>query len=111
VGPQLDGAGNRGLERLCEDILDPNREVDPAFHIRILTLKNGTVQAGLQRRVEGETIILADATARETSIARADVAKEEVMPMSLMPAAFGEVIPEADFKDLMAWLLALQKGK
>src|SRR5262249_54137899 len=28
VGPQLDGIGNRGLERLIEDVLDPNRNVD-----------------------------------------------------------------------------------
>ena len=31
VGPQLDGIGARGAERLLEDILDPNRAVDPAF--------------------------------------------------------------------------------
>ena len=31
VGPQLDGIGGRGLDRLLEDILDPNRNVDHAF--------------------------------------------------------------------------------
>jgi putative heme-binding domain-containing protein len=111
VGPQLDGAGNRGLERLCEDILDPNRDVDPAFHLRILTLKNGQVQAGMQRRIEGESIVMADATARESTIAKSDVAKEEIVPMSLMPAAFSESIPEADFRNLLAWLLGLKEGK
>src|SRR5581483_8462125 len=28
VGPQLDGIGNRGAERLLEDVLDPSRNVD-----------------------------------------------------------------------------------
>src|SRR5262249_19224719 len=31
VGPQLDGVGIRGLDRLLEDVLDPNRNVDQAF--------------------------------------------------------------------------------
>src|SRR5262249_24103592 len=31
IGPQLDGIGNRGLERVLEDVLDPNRNVDQAF--------------------------------------------------------------------------------
>src|SRR5207247_1797732 len=30
IGPQLDGIGTRGLERLLEDVLDPNRNVDRA---------------------------------------------------------------------------------
>lgn len=31
IGPQLDGIGIRGLDRLLEDVLDPNRNVDMAF--------------------------------------------------------------------------------
>ncbi|HEV3202937.1 MAG TPA: PVC-type heme-binding CxxCH protein, partial [Gemmataceae bacterium] len=31
IGPQLDGIGIRGFDRLLEDILDPNRNVDQAF--------------------------------------------------------------------------------
>ena len=33
VGPQLDGVGIRGLDRLLEDVLDPNRNVDQAFRV------------------------------------------------------------------------------
>ena len=36
IGPDLDGIGGRGLERLLEDVLDPNRNVDQAF--RALTV-------------------------------------------------------------------------
>jgi putative heme-binding domain-containing protein len=109
VGPQLEGAGNRGLERLCEDILDPNRDVDPAFHLRILTLKDGSVQSGLQRRTEGETLILADATGRESTLNSANIAKTETVPMSIMPPTFAETISEADFRNLLAWLLSLSQ--
>ena len=29
IGPQLDGVGARGLDRILEDVIDPNRNVDP----------------------------------------------------------------------------------
>jgi hypothetical protein len=46
VGPQLDGIGGRGPDRLLEDLLDPNRNVDRAFRMTMITLKNGTVASG-----------------------------------------------------------------
>ena len=50
VGPQLDGIGNRGLDRLLEDLLDPNRNVDVAFRTTTLRLIDGRVLSGLVRR-------------------------------------------------------------
>ena len=50
VGPQLDGVGIRGLDRLLEDVLDPNRNVDQAFRLTILNLKDGKVVRGLLLR-------------------------------------------------------------
>ena len=38
VGPQLDGIGSRGLDRLMEDVLDPNRNVDQTFRVTNLVL-------------------------------------------------------------------------
>ena len=43
VGPQLDGVAVRGPERLLEDILDPNRNVDEAFRTTVATLADGRV--------------------------------------------------------------------
>ena len=39
VGPQLDGVGLRGLDRVLEDTLDPNRNVDQAFRVTTLSLE------------------------------------------------------------------------
>ncbi|MGI8604063.1 MAG: PVC-type heme-binding CxxCH protein [Verrucomicrobiales bacterium] len=105
VGPQLDGIGNRGVERLCEDILDPNRALDPMFHLRILKMKDGSVVSGLQRREEGAVLVLADATGRETMVPKDQVAQNTESALSLMAPTFGISIPERDFYDLLAWLL------
>jgi putative heme-binding domain-containing protein len=106
VGPQLDGCGNRGLERLCEDILDPNRDIDPLFHLHLHTLKDGSLVTGLHRREEGATIVLADVTGKEISVPKTHITRSEETRLSLMPAAFGQVMPEADFYSLLAYLLS-----
>ena len=47
IGPQLDGVGIRGLERLLEDTLDPSRNVDQAFRTTTLVFNNGQLVNGL----------------------------------------------------------------
>ena len=106
IGPQLDGVGGRGLERLLEDVLDPNRNVDPAFHTTIVSLRDGDVQSGLFRREEGEAIVLANGAGQELSIPKKEIIERRASTTSLMPENFGEVIPPPDFNDLMAFLLA-----
>ncbi|EEF58230.1 DUF7133 domain-containing protein [Pedosphaera parvula] len=111
VGPQLDGVGGRGLERLMEDVLDPNRNVDPSFRYSTINLKDGEVISGLQRREEGEVIIFADATGKEVSVAKKDIQSRTESESSLMPDSFSEVIPVEDFNNLMAFLLAHGSSK
>jgi putative heme-binding domain-containing protein len=110
VGPQLDGVGNRGVERLCEDILDPHRAVDPNFRMHVVTKKDGGVLAGLVRRDEKDGLTLVDAAGQETTVARDQVAKDETAVLSLMPATFGASLTEAEFHALVAWL-ATQKAE
>jgi putative heme-binding domain-containing protein len=110
IGPQLDGIGVRGLDRLLEDVLDPNRNVDQTFRATSLTLKNGQSLTGLVLREEGEVIVLADAQGKEQRVSREQVAEREVSPLSPMPANWVDQIPEKEFHDLMAYLLA-QRGK
>lgn len=106
VGPQLTGIGVRGVERLCEDILDPNRNVDRAFRQTVITLKDGDGMSGLFRREEGDLWVFADATGKEFSLKKGDVADRKESDLSLMPENFGEAIPTAEFNQLLAFLLA-----
>jgi putative heme-binding domain-containing protein len=105
IGPQLDGIGARGPERLAEDILDPNRNVDAHFHLHTFTLKDGGTFAGFLKAEAGQVSILADPAGREHRISRRDVAKSTVTPVSLMPPAFGQMLDEAVFADLLGYLL------
>jgi putative heme-binding domain-containing protein len=111
IGPQLDGIGLRGLDRLLEDTLDPSRNVDEAFRLTTLNLKKGQSIPGLVLREEGAVVVLADNQGKEVRVAKKDIEQRTVSPLSPMPGNFAEVIPEAEFHDLMAYLLAQRAPK
>jgi putative heme-binding domain-containing protein len=106
VGPQLDGVGNRGLDRLLEDIIDPNRNVDLAFRSSTLSLKSGQILTGLVLREEGELLVLADNQGKEVRIPKSSIEERSTTQLSPMPANFVDQVPESDFYNLLAFLLA-----
>lgn len=106
IGPQLDGIGIRGLERLLEDTLDPSRNVDQAFRTTTLVLHNGQLVNGLLLRQDGTILVLADNTGKEVRVPAGDVQERLLAPLSPMPGNFAELIPETDFYHLIAYLLA-----
>ena len=106
IGPQLDGVGLRGAERLLEDVLDPNRNVDQAFRTTGLSLKDGRAVSGLLLREEGQILVLADSQGKDVRIPKADVEERSTSQLSPMPANWSEQIPEAEFSHLLAYLLA-----
>ncbi len=110
IAPQLDGIGVRGLERLLEDTLDPNRNVDQAFRARSITLTNEKTLTALMLRVEGEVLVVADLEGKEQRIPLKDIAVNRETQLSAMPANFADVVPEADFYHILAYLLD-QKAK
>jgi putative heme-binding domain-containing protein len=105
VGPQLDGIGLRGLDRLLEDVIDPNRNVDQAFRASTLALKNGQIVTGLVLREEGEVVIVADAMGKEVRVEKKTIDERAVSQMSPMPANVIDQLPEPDFYHLLAFLL------
>lgn len=111
TGPQLDGIGVRGVERLCEDILDPNRNVDAHFHLQTFTMKDGSVMAGFLKAELGQVNVLADAAGKEHRVSKQDITKTEVAPVSLMPPVFGQSLDEAKFVDLLGYLLSETAAK
>jgi putative heme-binding domain-containing protein len=105
VGPQLDGIGNRGLDRLLEDVLDPNRNVDVAFRTTTIRTADGRVLSGLVRRDEGQQLVLADAQGKEFTVPKSEIEEQQKTPLSLMPANVGEIVSADEFFDLAAYLV------
>lgn len=108
VGPQLDGIGSRGIDRLLEDVLDPNRNVDQAFRVTNVAQKNGQLVSGLLLKEEGEILVFADAQGKEVRVPKDEVEERTTSQLSPMPANLSDQISEPEFFDLIAYLLGQQ---
>lgn len=111
VGPQLDGVGARGTERIMEDIIDPNRNVDNAFRATLFEMNDGDVVSGLFRRDEGELIVCADTAGKEFSVPKKNVKTRTPSELSLMPENLADAMTPAEFNDLLAFLLTKTAAK
>ncbi|NIP93377.1 MAG: c-type cytochrome, partial [Akkermansiaceae bacterium] len=87
LGPQLDGIGKRGVSRLCEDILDPNRNVDAHFYLTTLKLVDGTNTAGFIRGESGAVLDLVDAAGRNPAPDRQKLRRFQGNERSLVHAS------------------------
>jgi putative heme-binding domain-containing protein len=105
IGPQLEGLKNRGAERLCEDLLDPNRAVDPNFRRHLFTMADGTATSGLIRRDEGQAVVIVDPEGREKTLVKSEIEEREETGLSLMPTGYDKLLTEDEFAHLLAWLL------
>jgi putative heme-binding domain-containing protein len=109
VGPELDAIGRRGVERLMEDLLDPSRNVDRAFRSTVINTTDGTTLAGLVLREEGQVLVLADDKGKEVRVPLDEIDERVVTRLSPMPGNVADLLPEADFYNLVAFLLE-QRG-
>ena len=108
VGPQLDGIGNRGLDRVAEDLLDPNRNVDVAFRTTTFLTTDGRVLSGLVTSETPDAVACVDQQGKEFALPVADIEERTVSSLSLMPANFHETLPPDDIRDLLSYLLSLR---
>lgn len=106
VGPQLDGIGVRGLSRILEDILDPNRNVDQNFRSTMLELADGQVLSGLVLREEGAVVVVANSEGKEIRISKQDIVSRKQTTLSPMPADVAEKLPVDQLNHLLAFLLS-----
>ena len=110
ISPQLDGIGTRGVERLIEDILDPNRNVDRAFRSAILVTEDGLVVTGLVRRQDGKLLVLADNAGKEKTVDVATIESRTESETSIMPTGFLDAMKPQEFFDLLAFLMSTKKA-
>jgi len=106
VGPELDGVGLRGLERLLEDTLDPSRNVDAAFRSTVLVLQDGKVLVGLMAREEGAVLVLINEQGQEVRVNAADIEERQQTRLSPMPANVADKLTPAEYADLLGYLLS-----
>ncbi|MCW1924190.1 ThuA domain-containing protein [Luteolibacter arcticus] len=102
IGPVLEGMGVHGIETLLTHIVDPNREVEPSYHVWNITTTDGRSVSGFVSRETAGSLFVKNA-AGETEVPRDSIANRVNTGKSLMPEGFEGIGAEA-LRDLVAYL-------
>jgi putative heme-binding domain-containing protein len=110
VGPDMTSIGaSAPIDYLVESVLLPNAKIKEGYHAVSVATKDGSEYIGTLARETPQEIVLRNAAGAEQPIAKADVAKREQSPNSLMPAGLLDAASEQDQLDLFAFLSQLGK--
>jgi putative heme-binding domain-containing protein len=104
VGPQLDGAVKRGFDRLAEDILEPNLNVDQAFRVSSLLLDDDHVVTGLVYEAPDESVRVVGQDGKSQIIPARHIVQRRQSAASLMPGNFGDLLDDRQLASLLTFL-------
>lgn len=112
VGPDLSAIGKKASrENLFESILLPSKAIADQYYSWIVETNSGLQITGLLIEDTPDQILLRDANAKDTKIAKKDIASREKSPVSIMPADLLAYMTEDDLVDMVAYLFTLKEEK
>jgi putative membrane-bound dehydrogenase-like protein len=105
TGPALVAVQARGPEAMLLAILDPNREVLPAYHAHAAVDAGGRVVTGVVTAQSEGSVTLRTADGVDVTLPRADLETFTNTKRSLMPEGFEKTIDAKGMADLLAYLM------
>jgi putative heme-binding domain-containing protein len=104
VGPNLATVRQWSPEQLLTNILDPNREVAPAFTQYIVQMNDGETLSGVVADETGTSLTLKLSGGTTRVLSRQNVKRVAGSPLSLMPENLEAGITPQQMADLIAFL-------
>jgi putative heme-binding domain-containing protein len=110
IGPDLVSIGaSAPVDYLVESLLEPSKKIKEGYHTTFVTLKNGNSFAGAIAREDANELVIRDAVGAEQRLPKADIASNQISPVSLMPPGLTAALREDEFIDLVSFLSHLGK--
>jgi putative heme-binding domain-containing protein len=104
VGADLSAARSRGLESILLNIIDPNREVKPAFVTYVVTTTSGKIITGMIASESANSLTLWKADHQNETILRNNIEEMRSTGISFMPEGVEKNISITVMADLLAYL-------
>jgi putative membrane-bound dehydrogenase-like protein len=108
VGPNLATVTGRSAEDLLIHILDPNREVAPAYLNYNVALNDGRIVSGVISDESANALTLKRAEGVTELVPRSQIEAVSSTGQSLMPEGLEKGLQPQDFADLIAYLRSIQ---
>lgn len=104
IGPDLTGSGRANLDYLLENMVDPSAVVSADYRMNVVTLKDGRILGGIIAAQTNRTLTVRLLT-EEITIEKAEIARQEPSPVSMMPDGLVPALPHEQLRDLVAYLM------
>jgi putative heme-binding domain-containing protein len=104
IGPNLTNLVHRDHDSVVRDIRHPSFAINPDYVTYTVHTKAGRVLTGTLQN-EGESIRVGDAQGRTSTLGRNEIEDLQASAVSVMPENLTAKLSEAQFRDLLAYLL------
>ena len=111
VGPDLVTVKTAGKEKMLESIVDPNREVQPAYLVYLIETRDEDSLVGLLTSETANSVIVREAFAKETTLPRARIKSIQSMGQSMMPEGLETGLSPQAMADLLEFITTVQPAK
>ncbi|MBI4663354.1 MAG: c-type cytochrome [Verrucomicrobia bacterium] len=105
VGPDFASVKSGGKEKLLVSILDPNREVAPAYLNYLVETNDGESLMGLIAAENATSVTLRRAFGEESTILRSDIRRIQSQRLSIMPEELEAALTPQDVADLLEFIV------
>ena len=104
IGASLDNLSIRTDEALVESILNPNRAVEPKFQSYLVQTEDGRTLSGVIESEVAESLTLAHADGKRTTIRRDEIERIKGTGVSLMPEGFETTLTPEQLQSIVRYL-------
>jgi putative heme-binding domain-containing protein len=109
VGPDLSQIGKKhDREKLLESMLQPSKNIEPAYVTWVVETTAGKVITGLLVHKDGNEVVLKDTQNKQHRIATGDIEGTHQLQQSLMPDLLLRDMTPQQVADLLAYLASLK---
>ena len=104
VGPGLAGSNIGKLDYFLENVLNPNGVIGKDYQLNVFKLKGGATMSGIVQFEDAQSFRLVMPGGAKFTVAKAEVAQREILPMSLMPEGLLDALTKEQVINLVAYL-------
>ena len=108
LGLPLETIGNRGPETILLNVLDPNREVNPAYLNYVIVTTEGQQITGMITEETATSITLKRAEGETDTVLRTNIEELENTGLSIMPEGQEKLINKQEMADVIAYLMSIK---
>jgi putative heme-binding domain-containing protein len=110
LGPNLVSIGGSApVDYLIESLLDPSKKIKEGYHMVMISTKSGQVFSGGLVKDSPSEVVIRDPANQMQTVLKAEIASQQMSPVSMMPAGLTASLREDEFVDLVRFLSELGK--